>query len=294
MTTVFNRSRLVFAVMFPCLAYSQARNYTVDVTGQFPNVGVLLVTAVPGNPAGIPPGLISICSGTLIHERAFLTTGHCTAPGSPMPPPFIKVFVSFAANARNEATWIPVTTQVAHPSLPPCPPPTGCDPTTSGIFQAGNPAITDLGIAILERPVKRVQPARFPLVDVLEWNLADDVTMASVGYGVPVPPPSGQPVDLTKWDGLRKIRYSKIAKVLNDNWGAWEVPSSVCYGDSGAPTFLGGLLFRQRIAAVASDGGIDCIRPDIRVRVDTRAAKRWIRSTIWRELHVDVDTDGDQ
>ena len=50
----------------------------VDALNLFPNVGALIYFAEP-NDFGIPPGVVARCSGTLIHERAFLVAGHCTA-----------------------------------------------------------------------------------------------------------------------------------------------------------------------------------------------------------------------
>ena len=51
----------------------------VDVLNLFANVGALIYFVEP-NDFGLPPGVITHCSGTLIHERVFLVAGHCTAP----------------------------------------------------------------------------------------------------------------------------------------------------------------------------------------------------------------------
>ena len=273
------------------------RNHTVDLEGRYPNAGALLITATADNPVGIPPGVVAHCSGVLIHSRALLTTGHCTGPGSPGLPPFIKVFVSFAPNVGDTSTWIPVRNQVTHFSLPPCPPPAGCDPTVTGAFRAGDPSVTDLGLVILEKPVDGIKPAKLAPLDSLERNRAEDVAMATVGYGVLTPPPPGEPLDLTSWDRLRKFRTSPLDRILNDQWASWQLPSAVCFGDSGAPTFLNlhrkGHPNQDRVVAIASDGGIDCVRPDIRVRVDTRAAREWIRTTIRQQLGAEIDIEGD-
>jgi hypothetical protein len=62
----------------------------------------------------------------------------------------------------------------------------------------------------------------------------------------------------------------------------------VCFGDSGASTFLDRLPDvsenRETVVAVASDGGIDCLSKDIRVRVDTHAVHQWIRDTVKQVL----------
>ena len=51
----------------------------VDVLNLFSNVGALIYFVEP-NDAGFPPGVITHCTGTLIHQRVFLLAGHCTAP----------------------------------------------------------------------------------------------------------------------------------------------------------------------------------------------------------------------
>ena len=33
---------------------------------------------------------------------------------------------------------------------------------------------------------------------------------------------------------------AELEKAINDYWGMWRLPSRVCYGDSGAPTFVDG------------------------------------------------------
>ena len=93
----------------------------VDVLNLFSNVGALIYFAEP-NDFGIPPGIVTHCSGTLIHERVFLLAGHCTAPTAGGLFPFIKAFVTFSPNALDRSTWLPVSSFAYHPSLPPCPP----------------------------------------------------------------------------------------------------------------------------------------------------------------------------
>ena len=74
-----------------------------------------------------------------------------------------------------------------------------------------------------------------------------------------------------------------MEKVVDDTWASWTLPSQVCFGDSGGPTFFSdpesGPL-DVALVAVASDGGIDCIRRDDRARVDTPAVQQWITETI--------------
>ena len=127
------------------------RNYTVDLENTNPAVGSLLIVVTEANPAGLPLGILAFCSGALIADRVFLTAGHCVGPSQPEFPPFIKAYVTFSPTAHDRSTWILVSTQAVNPILPPCPPPVGCDPTTTGAFKAGDPAVTDLGLVFLSR-----------------------------------------------------------------------------------------------------------------------------------------------
>jgi len=97
----------------------------VDALNLFPNVGALIYFAEP-NDFGIPPGIVTQCSGTLIHERAFLVAGHCTRTAATDPFPFVKVFVTLSPNARDPSAWREVSGLAYHPSIPPCPPPDFC------------------------------------------------------------------------------------------------------------------------------------------------------------------------
>jgi hypothetical protein len=252
------------------------RSYTVDLENRYRAAGALLVVATEANPF-YPVGLIAFCSGALIDDVAFLTVGHCVGPSQPALPPFIKAYVSFSPNALDASTWIPIRTQIPHPSLPPCPPPVGCDSTFTDAFKSGDPGVTDLGLAILSRPAG-IKPAKLASPDLLEKQKVEGIPMTTVGYGRPAPD------RLIPWDGWRKYRVSELATVLNGVWGAWALPSSVCYGDSGAPTFFDKLpdlaKNHETIVAIASDGGADCLSTDHRVRVDTLSVHQWIKQTI--------------
>jgi hypothetical protein len=260
----------------------------IDRFNLFPHVGALLIAVVP-NDLGIPEGLVAFCSGTLIHERVFLTAGHCTGPGSFAPlPPFIQVFVSFSPNALDQSTWRPVVDQITHPSIPPCPPPLGCDPTTQDIFHAPDPGISDIGLAFLAEPVHGIRPARLSQAGALESRAATRLPMIFVGYGFTELEPDGEIPPPSEWDGWRRIKASKLDRVVDDTWASWELPSRVCFGDSGGPTFFHARAQttppEMSLVAVASDGGIDCVSPDYRARVDSAGVQQWIRDTILQRL----------
>ena len=104
------------------------------------------------------------------------------------------------------------------------------------------------------------------------------------GYGhLDSLPGGGSPPD-SEWDGLRRFKISRLRTVVDNEWASWSLPGIVCSGDSGAPTFFNDRPLagrsRERVVAVASDGGNVCYSRDDRARVDTTAAQDWIHQTI--------------
>jgi hypothetical protein len=268
----------------PAAAAARVTSGQADVTNRFANVGVLLVWVDP-NPFGVPEGLLGFCSGVLVHERVFLTAGHCTGPAAFGTPPFFRVSVSFAgSNALDQATWIPVEQQFTHPSVPPCPPPTLCDPTTTNVFAAGDPLITDLGLVVLKVRVAGIKPADIAPPETLErWETVQD-PMTFVGYGFASRAADGGLNPLSTWPGIRHFGSSRLDVVLNETWAAWSLPGLVCQGDSGGPTFVDadqtGDPKHDKLVAIASDGGTECGNKDLRTRVDTVDSQHWIKETI--------------
>jgi hypothetical protein len=252
----------------------------VDALNLFPNVGALIYVAEP-NDFGIPPGIVTQCSGTLIHERAFLVAGHCTAATGGTLLPFIKAFVTLSPNALDRSVWREVSSLAYHPSIPPCPPPDFCT------FRGLDPGILDIGLVFLSRPVRGVQPAALARPGTLESDRAAGQLMIVAGYGFLNSLPDGSPPPISGWDGLRRLKISRLGRVVDNEWASWSLPGIVCYGDSGAPTFFNEYPFagrsRERVVAVASDGsnvGEACFTRDDRARVDTSEAQDWIRQTI--------------
>jgi len=248
----------------------------VDFFNLFPNVGALVVWGEP-NDAGVPEGLLTRCTGTLIDERVLLTAGHCVAWAAGGLPSFVKFSVTFSPNARDRSTWREVSGYVAHPSLPPCPPPDLCT------FRGLDPGILDIGLVFLSEPVRHITPAKLARADTLLASGVSGSLMVLPGYGDLDSIPGGGPQPLSEWDGWRRINISTFARVVADEWATWSVPGVVCFGDSGSPTFLYNPAQRgadDRVVAVASDGGDVCFTRDDRARVDSAVAHEWVRRTI--------------
>ena len=261
----------------------------IDDENRFSNVGAFIVAVVDAD--GNVVGLRAHCSGTLIDKQVFLAAGHCTGPGKFGIPPNVKLFVSFGVNALDQSTWLAATRMTfPHPSLPPCPGPSGCDPTIGDVFHAGDPGIQDTGLIFLTEPVLDVVPAKLAAPGFLETRKGAQTPMTIVGYPLPSPD-----TDQSTWDGLRRFRTSTLTAVLDENWATWSLPSNVCFGDSGAPIFLnlspGGGAQTERLVANVSDGGIDCLSANTNARLDTEAVQTWIRQTIKEVLGEILETE---
>jgi hypothetical protein len=253
----------------------------VDAENVFSNVGSIMIWRDPNNPLGLPGGLAGQVTAVLIHPQTLLTAGHFAArfegaASSGTLPPWVRIVVSFAPNALDASTWIELDralgTCVAHPTFPrPC---TSQSCPFDDIDGQYEPGISDVGLCFLDAPVPGIHPAR-----LANRSLDDDgvagTRMTIAGYGTTAPPPGG-PNDTSLYDGIRRWGTSSVDRVVDQNWVTFNRdPVTVCFGDSGAPTFFDG-----RVVAIASDGAADCVSADVRARVDSAEVRNWIRSQI--------------
>ncbi len=247
---------------------------SLDAENAWPSVGTIMVWRTDA--AGRPVELRGFASGTLIEDRVMITAGHFTAPAKALGtiPPDLRFFASFsAASAKDLDSWIPVVALTTHPSMPHCPPPPQCDPTDDSLVAPLEPGIADLGLVFLAEPPAGVEPARLAEPGALERAEAADMTI--VGYGTTTPLPRGGPPDPAAWDGRRRVRPTRLRRLVDDTWALWSIPSYVCSGDSGGAIFLAGEL-----VANVSDGGRDCLNHSNHIRLDTPEIRSWISAAI--------------
>ena len=253
----------------------------IDSANAYPNVGTLMVWRNANNPLGLPGGLAAAVTGVLIHPQVILTAGHFTAriegaSASGQLPPWNRLVVSFAPNAFDESTWIELDrargTCLAHPSFPrPCTPQSCPFDDIDGLHE---PGVSDVGMCFLDQPVLGIRPAKLANRRLDRQDIPG-TRMTIAGYGTTAPPPGG-PADTSNYDGLRRVGTSTVDRVIDENWVTFNRdPVTVCFGDSGAPTF-----FKGRVVAIASDGAADCASADVRARVDSKDVRQWIKSQI--------------
>ena len=263
----------------PTAALTSAQ--AVDSLNAYPNVGTIMVWRDANNPLGLPGGLAASVTGVLIHSQTILTAGHFTAriegvSASGQLPPWNRIVASFSPNAFDQSTWIELNralgTCFAHPSFPrPCTPQSCPFDDIDGQHE---PGISDVGLCFLDDPIPGIRPARLAN-RALDHQDVPGTRMAIAGYGTTTPPPGG-PADTSNYDGLRRWGTSTVDQVVDQNWVTFNRdPVTVCFGDSGAPTF-----FKGRVVAIASDGAADCSSADVRARVDSKDVRKWIKSEI--------------
>jgi hypothetical protein len=263
----------------PGLALTSAK--AVDEANAYPNVGVIMVWRDANNPLGLPAGLATYVTGVLVHPQAILTAGHFAAriegaAAAGQLPPWNRIVASFAPDGFDQSSWIELNralgTCVAHPTFPrPCTPQRCPFDDIDGKYE---PGISDVGLCVLDEPVLGVRPAKLANRS-LDGQEVPGARMTIVGYGTTAPPPGG-PADTSNYEGLRRWGTSTVDQVVDQNWVTFNRdPVTVCFGDSGAPTFFNG-----RVVAVASDGAADCASADVRARVDSHEVRKWIKSQI--------------
>ena len=218
------------------------------------NVGAIIVD-YPG------VGWTPICSGTLVHQRIFLTAGHCTVALESMGYEPEDVWVSFEAEppyGQGDPS-IAVEHIITHPKHGPA---------------ASNPR--DVGALVLAEPAEGIEPANLPAPGFLnelkqEGVLregSEEAKFTVVGYGATLdwPPPD------TYYEDKRQSAESEFQALLK----SWLLMSQnqatgdggTCFGDSGGPAFWMQPDGTEILVGITSWGDAVCVATGFDYRVD--------------------------
>ena len=191
-----------------------------------PYVGLMVAQDENGNP-------LWRCSGTLLNATLFLTAGHCTED------PAAHVEIWFASDVESgiPANGYPNKGDV------------GGTPYTHPQYDPNAFYLYDLGVVVLDKPVKMKKYGALPKRDVLD-KLAtqrgtQDVTFTAVGYGLQESFP-----DAASWkENNQRVRMLSRPHLVQINTGLTGDFSlllsnnantgGTCFGDSGGPNFIG-------------------------------------------------------
>lgn len=191
-----------------------------------PYVGLMVAQDADGNP-------LWRCSGTLLSSTLFLTAGHCTEA------PAAHVEIWFASDVESEipANGYPYDGEV------------GGTPYTHPQYNPNAFYLYDLGVVVLDKPLKMKKYGALPAKDVLD-KLAtqrgtQDVTFTAVGYGLQESFP-----DAASWQEnnqrVRMVAYPHLLQINTGFTGDFSLLLSnnantggTCFGDSGGPNFIG-------------------------------------------------------
>jgi Trypsin len=214
-----------------------------------PEVGALLAQQA------FSDGTWEECTGTLISSTVFLTAAHCDEGVSRVAVTFDSTYDA-ATGTTYWGTW-------------------HADPSYNHTESDPN----DIAVVVLDKAVKKIDPARLPGPDSLS-NLPADQPFTSVGYG-------GQAV--TNGPGGKTIHYADVRYVavgtlnaVNDAWlrisqNASTGNGGTCYGDSGGPNFLGaGSGETDIVAATTISGDSWCRSTNVDYRLDTPSARSFL------------------
>ena len=189
-----------------------------------PYVGLMVAQDAAGNP-------LWRCSGTLLSSRIFLTAGHCTEA----PAAHAEIWFDADVESGIPENGYPFEGQAGgrtytHPQY---------NPNAFYLF--------DLGVVVLDQPVKMKKYGALPGLNVLDrfdnQRGQQDLTFTAVGYGLQ----AASPVPVH--ESALRVRMFATPKLVQINTGYVGTQSIIlsnntntggtCFGDSGGPNFIG-------------------------------------------------------
>jgi len=203
-----------------------------------PYVGLVVAQDADGTP-------LWRCSGTLISKTVFLTAGHCTeAPAAHM-----EIWFDSDVESGIPENGYPFDGDV------------GGTPYTHPSYNPNAFYLFDLGVVVLDKPMKMSAYGALPKQDVLSQLATrrgtQNVTFTAVGYGLQMSFPTA-----AEWKEhnvrVRMVAYPHLIQIDGGLVGDFSILLSnnantggTCFGDSGGPNFIGNT---KVVAGVTSFG----------------------------------------
>ncbi len=191
-----------------------------------PYVGLMVAQDADGNP-------LWRCSGTLLSPTLFLTAGHCTET----PAAHVEIWFDSDVESGIPANGYPFDGDA------------GGTPYTHPQYNPNAFYLYDLGVVVLDKPLKMKKYGALPQQDVLD-KLAtqrgtQNVTFTAVGYGLQESFP-----DAASWkehnQRVRMVAHPHLVQINGGLVGDFSLLLSnnantggTCFGDSGGPNFIG-------------------------------------------------------